>query len=117
MKWLRGRGYGAKPPRKRPISQVDVDARVTSALESVREQMQADMEIKLQKERAEMEKKMQKEREKMQRKMQEERAEMQRKVQEDQLEMERRIQAEIDRKISEQLVSLMLRMQQVYVMF
>jgi len=34
-----------------------VDARVTSALESVREQMQVNMELKLQEERAEMEKK------------------------------------------------------------
>jgi len=126
--YVRGRGYGAKPPRQRAITQVDVDARVTSALESVQEEMQANMELKLQEERTEMEKKMQEEREEMERKMQEERketerkmqeerAEMQRKVQEDQFEMERRMQAEVDQKISEQLASLMVRMQQVSIMF
>jgi len=81
--YVKGRGYGAKPTRKRPITQADMDDWVTYVLESVREQMQANMEIKLQEERAEMEKKMQEERKEMQRQMQEDRAEIQRKVQED----------------------------------
>ena len=46
--FVRGKGYGAKPPSKRGISQAEVDARVSSALENVRDQMQAELERKMQ---------------------------------------------------------------------
>lgn len=53
--YVRGKGYGKRPPRKNRLQQADVEASVSSAMTNVRQQMQAemqaDMDRKLQEER------------------------------------------------------------------
>ena len=52
--YVRGLGYGAKPPSRRGMSTLEVEARVSSALDTVREQLEEERA-----KRAEMEKKLQ----------------------------------------------------------
>ncbi|WMV33229.1 hypothetical protein MTR67_026614 [Solanum verrucosum] len=52
--YVRGKGYGKKPPKKNQIQQADIEASVSSAMESMRQEMQADMDRKLQEEREQM---------------------------------------------------------------
>ncbi|WMV18531.1 hypothetical protein MTR67_011916 [Solanum verrucosum] len=52
--YVRGKGYGKKPPKKTQIQQADIEASVSSAMESMHQEMQADMDRKLQEEREQM---------------------------------------------------------------
>ncbi|KAG5580169.1 hypothetical protein H5410_050796 [Solanum commersonii] len=52
--YVRGKGYGKKPPKKTQIQQADIEASVSSAMESMRQEMQADMDRKLQEEQEQM---------------------------------------------------------------
>ncbi|XP_015164285.1 uncharacterized protein [Solanum tuberosum] len=44
--YVRGNGYGKKPPKKTQIQQADIEASVSSTMESMRQEMQADMDRK-----------------------------------------------------------------------
>ncbi|KAG5619501.1 hypothetical protein H5410_004719 [Solanum commersonii] len=48
--YVRGKGYGKKPPKKTQIQQADIESSVSSAMKSMRQEMQADMDRKLQEE-------------------------------------------------------------------
>ncbi|KAH0716600.1 hypothetical protein KY290_012760 [Solanum tuberosum] len=52
--YVRGKGYGKKPPKKDQIQQADIEASVSSAMESMLQEMQVDIERKLQEEREHM---------------------------------------------------------------
>ncbi|XP_049397336.1 uncharacterized protein LOC125861495 [Solanum stenotomum] len=52
--YVSGKGYEKKPPKKAQIQQADIEASVSSAMESMRQEMQVDMERKLQEEREHM---------------------------------------------------------------
>ncbi|KAF7832769.1 uncharacterized protein G2W53_015102 [Senna tora] len=113
--YIRGKGYGKKPITKRARQQIDVEASVSSAIEVIRDQMQAEFDRKLQGDRAEYERKIQEERVEYERKLQEERNELQLKEQEKHAELERKMQAEIDQRIQAQLTILMSNFQQNFV--
>ena len=70
--YVRGKGYGVKPPPRRGISQLEIDARVSSALQAER----AEWERKLEEERAQ-------------------RLEMEQRMEEQRLEMEQRMQQQL----------------------
>ena len=42
--YVRGFGYGKKPPRKTQMQQANIEASVSSAMEIMRQEMQADMD-------------------------------------------------------------------------
>ncbi|KAF7800644.1 uncharacterized protein G2W53_044926 [Senna tora] len=113
--YVRGKGYGKKPITKRARQQIDVEASVSSAIEVIRDQMQAEFDRKLQEDRAEYECKIQEERVEYERKLQEERNELQLKEEEKHVELERKMQAEIDQRIQAQLTILMSNFQQNFV--
>ncbi|KAF7826308.1 uncharacterized protein G2W53_017472 [Senna tora] len=113
--YVRGKGYGKKPITKRARQQIDVEASVSSAIEVIRDQMQAEFDRKLQEDRAEYEHKIQEERVEYERKLEEERNELQLKEQEKHAELERKMQAEIDQRIQAQLTILMSNFQQNFV--
>uniref|UniRef100_M1B3G9 Uncharacterized protein n=1 Tax=Solanum tuberosum TaxID=4113 RepID=M1B3G9_SOLTU len=96
--YVRGKGYGKNPPKKAQIQQADIEASVSSAMESMRQEMQADMERKLQEEREHMA------------------ADLKRSMEEDltkKLEEEREhMKGEVDKMFQEQMAAVMTRMQQ-----
>ncbi|KAH0718974.1 hypothetical protein KY285_015005 [Solanum tuberosum] len=85
--YVRGKGYGKRPPRKNHMQQADVEASVSSSMTNVRQEMQAEMDHKLQEEREKI-------REEMDRIFQEQ------------------IREEVDKRIKEQMADIMSRMQQ-----
>ncbi|KAH0697744.1 hypothetical protein KY290_005119 [Solanum tuberosum] len=87
--YVRGKGYGKRPPRKNHMQQADVEASVSSSMTNVRQEMQAEMDHKLQEEREKI-------REEMDRIFQEQ------------------IREEVDKRIKEQMADIMSRMQQDY---
>ncbi|KAF7833107.1 uncharacterized protein G2W53_015440 [Senna tora] len=101
--YVRGKGYGKKPITKRARQQIDVEASVSSTIEVIRDQMQAEFDRKLQEDRVEYERKIQDERVEYERKLQEERNELQLKDQEKHAELELKMQDEIDQRIQAQL--------------
>ncbi|PHT76927.1 hypothetical protein T459_20449 [Capsicum annuum] len=52
--YFRGKEYGKKPPKKSQTQQSNIEVSVSSAVESMRQEMQLDMERKLQEEREQM---------------------------------------------------------------
>ncbi|KAH0678904.1 hypothetical protein KY284_019989 [Solanum tuberosum] len=101
--YVRGKGYGKKPPKKAQIQHADIEASVSSAMESMCQEMQADMERKLQEEREHMA------------------ADLKRSMEEDlqkNLEEEREhLKGEVDKMFQEQMVAIMTRMQHVLYLF
>ncbi|KAH0671312.1 hypothetical protein KY285_024073 [Solanum tuberosum] len=96
-RYVHGKGYGKKPPKKAQIQQADIEASVSSAMESMRQEMQADMERKLQEEREHMAADLKRGiEEDLQKKMEEEREHM---------------KGEVDKMFQEQMVAIMTRMQ------
>ncbi|XP_055817776.1 uncharacterized protein LOC129886903 isoform X2 [Solanum dulcamara] len=93
--YVRGKGYGKTPLKKSRTQHEYLESSLSSAIESVRQEMQADMDRKLQEEREQM------------------RAEMDKRFQA-QMEKERRqMRVEIDKRIQDQMVAnLMVGMQQ-----
>ncbi|XP_055824158.1 uncharacterized protein LOC129892599 [Solanum dulcamara] len=97
--YVRGKGYGKKPPKKTQLHQSDIEASVSSAIESIRQEMQADMDRKLQEEREQMTADLKKNmKEDLQKKLEEEREHM---------------KGEVDKMFQEQMAAIMTRMQQV----
>ncbi|KAG5568361.1 hypothetical protein H5410_064624 [Solanum commersonii] len=95
--YVRGKGYGKKPPKKTQIQQADIEASMSSAMESMHQEMQADMDRKLQEEREQMI------------------ADLKRNMEEDlqkNLEEEREhMKGEGDKMFQEQMAAIMTRMQ------
>ncbi|OIT31514.1 hypothetical protein A4A49_53783 [Nicotiana attenuata] len=52
--YVRGKGYGKMPPKKSHMQQANIEASVSSAMEVMRQEMQAAMDRKLQEEREQM---------------------------------------------------------------
>ncbi|XP_049359539.1 uncharacterized protein LOC125824234 [Solanum verrucosum] len=97
--YVRGKGYGKKPPKKAQIQQADIEASVSSAMESMRQEMQVDMERKLQEEREHMAADLKRSMEEdLQKKLEEEREHM---------------KGEVDKMFQEQLAAIMTRVQQL----
>ncbi|XP_055830883.1 uncharacterized protein LOC129899912 [Solanum dulcamara] len=97
--YVRGKGYGKKPPKKTQLHQSDIEASVSSAMESIRQEMQVVMDRKLQEEREQMTVDLKKNmKEDLQKKLEEEREHMKGKV---------------DKMFQEQMAAIMTRMQQV----
>ncbi|PHU26267.1 hypothetical protein BC332_04599 [Capsicum chinense] len=48
--YVRGKGHGNKPPTKSQMQQENIEASVSSVVESMRQEMQLDMERRLQEE-------------------------------------------------------------------
>nr|XP_016455319.1 PREDICTED: uncharacterized protein LOC107779399 [Nicotiana tabacum] len=105
--YVRGKGYGKKPPKNSLTQAANIEASVSSAIEIVRQEIQADMDRKLQEERehmdAELKRNMEKE---LQRKLDE-------KLEHVNLEVENKVSLEVAKKIHEQLGAFMTRMQKV----
>ena len=97
--YVRGKGYGKKPPKKTQLQKANIEASVSSAMESIRQEMQADMDRKLQEECEQMA------------------SNLKRNMEEDfqkQLEQEHEhMKSEVDKMIQEQMAAIMNRMQQV----
>lgn len=51
MDYVRGKGYGKRPPEKICVQQVDLEASMASTMGSMCQEMQAEMERILQEER------------------------------------------------------------------
>ncbi|KAH0669862.1 hypothetical protein KY289_024355 [Solanum tuberosum] len=98
--YVRGKGYGKKSPKKAQIQQADIEASVSSTMESMRQEMQAYMERKLQEECEHMVAD-------FKRSMEED---MQKKLEE---ECEH-IKGEVDKMFQEQMATIMTRMQQTH---
>lgn len=98
--YVRGKGYGKKPLTKSRMQLADLGS-LSSAIESVRHEMQADMERKLQEEREQM------------------RAEMDKRFQEQMEEVRRQMRIEMDKRIQDkmEMAALIVRMQQVLFFF
>ncbi|XP_019257269.1 PREDICTED: uncharacterized protein LOC109235562 [Nicotiana attenuata] len=104
--YIHGKGYGKKPPKNIHTQVANIEASMSSAIEIVRQEMQVDMDRKLQEEReqmaAELKRNMEQE---LQRKFDE-------KLEHVNLEVENRVSLEVAKKIQEQLGALMTRMQE-----
>ncbi|XP_059311964.1 uncharacterized protein LOC132063443 isoform X2 [Lycium ferocissimum] len=93
--YVRGKGYGKKPLKKSRMQLVNFRSNFSSAIESVRQEMQAEMDRKLEEEREQM------------------RAEMDKRFEAQMQEERRQMRIEIDKRIQDQMVAtLMVRMQQ-----
>nr|XP_009789979.1 PREDICTED: uncharacterized protein LOC104237517 isoform X2 [Nicotiana sylvestris] len=119
--YVRGKGYGKKPPKKSNMQHANIESSVSSAMEIVHQEMQAEMDRKLQEEREQMAAELKRNMElEFQRKLAEERehanAEVQRKLAEERehanAEVGKRIHLEVDKRMYEQFASFMIRMQQ-----
>jgi len=86
--YVRGRGFGVKPPRKRTISQVDLEHAIETERAKIQEELTQKFQVQLDERLAD------------------ERAKMQE-------EMTQKLDEEIDRRISAQLALLMPALQQV----
>ncbi|XP_060190506.1 uncharacterized protein LOC132619695 [Lycium barbarum] len=113
--YVRGFGYGKKPPIKTQMQQANIEASVSFAMEIMRQEMQAGMDRKLQEE---LNRKLQEE---LNRKLQEEHEQMdidlKRDMEQDlqnKLKEERaHMKGEFDKMFQEQIAAFMTRMQQV----
>lgn len=52
--YVREKGYEKKPPKKTQLQQANIEASVSSPMINIRQEMQADMDKKLQQEREQM---------------------------------------------------------------
>ncbi|XP_009616002.1 uncharacterized protein [Nicotiana tomentosiformis] len=108
--YIRGKGYGKKPPKKSHIQAANLEASVSSAMVTVRQEMQAEIQ-------AEMSRKLQEEREQMGVELKSNmEQELQRKLEEKlehvNVEVDNRINVEVAKRIQEQLAAIMTGMQQ-----
>ncbi|XP_016443919.1 uncharacterized protein LOC107769232 [Nicotiana tabacum] len=119
--YVRGKGYGKKPPKKSNTQHANIESSVSLAMKIVRQEMQAEMDRKLQEEREQMATELKRNMElELQRKLAEKRehanAEVQRKLAEERehanVEVGKRIHLEVDKRMHEQFASFMIRMQQ-----
>ncbi|XP_019257788.1 PREDICTED: uncharacterized protein LOC109236007 [Nicotiana attenuata] len=103
--YVRGKGYGKKPPKKSHIQAANLEASVSSAMATVRQEMQAEMGRKLQEEREQMAAELKRNMEQ----------ELQRKLEEklEHVKSRHRISVEVAKRIQEQLAAIMTGMQQV----
>lgn len=98
--YVRGKGYGKKPLKKSQVERATLGSDLSSVIESVRQEMQAEMDRKLQEEREQM------------------LAEMDLRFQAQIEEERRQMRVEIDKRIQDQMVAtLMVGMQQVFFPF
>ncbi|XP_060216626.1 uncharacterized protein LOC132644087 [Lycium barbarum] len=104
--YVRGFGYGKKPPRKTQMQQANIEASVSSTMEIMRQEMQADMDRKFQEE---LNRKLQEENEQMaidlKKKMEED---LQKKLEEERAHM----RGEFDKMIQDQMATFMTRILQ-----
>nr|XP_018627048.1 uncharacterized protein LOC104098385 isoform X1 [Nicotiana tomentosiformis] len=104
--YVRGKGYRKKLPKKSNMQQENIESSVSSAMEIMRQEMQAEMDRKLQEEREQMAAQLQRNMElELQRKLEEEREHVK-------TEVDKRIHLEVDKRMHEQFASLMTRMLQ-----
>ncbi|OIT02690.1 hypothetical protein A4A49_56796, partial [Nicotiana attenuata] len=104
--YVRGKGYGKKPPKKSNIQQANIEASVSSAIDIVRQEMQVEMNRKLQEECEQMAAELQRNMEiELERKLAEER-------QHANADTDKRISLEVEKKMQEQFASFLTRMQQ-----
>lgn len=105
--YVRGKGYGKKPPKSSHTQATNIEASVSSTIETMRQEMQADMDRKLQAEREQMATELNRNMEQeLQRKLNE-------KLEHVNLEVENKVSLEVAKKIHEQLGAFMTRMQKV----
>ncbi|PHU05138.1 hypothetical protein BC332_25960 [Capsicum chinense] len=98
--YFREKGYGKKPPKKSQTQQANIEASVSSTIESMRQEMQLDMERKLQEEREQMAADLKRQMDQdLQKKLEEEREHM---------------KGEVEKIFQEKMVALMVLMQQVF---
>nr|XP_009774923.1 PREDICTED: uncharacterized protein LOC104224899 isoform X3 [Nicotiana sylvestris] len=111
--YVRGKGYGKKPPKKSNIQQANIEASVSSAIDIVRQEMQAEMDSKLQEEREQMASELRRNMEiELERKLAEERQHANEERQHANAETDKRISLEVEKKMHEQFASFLTRMQQ-----
>ena len=111
--YVRGKGYGKKPPKKSNIQQANIEASVSSAIDIVRQEMQAEMDRKLQEEREQMASELRRNMEiELERKLAEERQHANEERQHANAETDKRISLEVEKKMHEQFASFLTRMQQ-----
>ncbi|XP_070023525.1 uncharacterized protein [Nicotiana sylvestris] len=104
--YVRGKGYGEKPPKKSNTQHANIESIVSSAMEIVRQEMKAEMDRKLQEEREQMAVELKRNMElELQKKLAEEREHAN-------AEVGKRINLEVDKRMHEQFASFMIRMQQ-----
>ncbi|XP_019256070.1 PREDICTED: uncharacterized protein LOC109234506 isoform X1 [Nicotiana attenuata] len=104
--YVRGKGYGKKPPKKSNTQQANIESSVSSAIKIVHQKMQAEMDRKLQEEREQMAAELKRNMElELQRQLAEERELANAKV-------GKRIHLEVDKRMHEQFASFVIRMQQ-----
>ncbi|XP_016486778.1 uncharacterized protein LOC107807013 [Nicotiana tabacum] len=112
--YVRGKGYGKKPPKKCNIQHANIEASVYSAMDIVRQEMQSEMDRKLQGEREQIAAELRRYIElELQRKLE---IELERKLADERehinVEVDKRIHLEVDKRMHEQFASFMTRMQQ-----
>ncbi|OIT36597.1 hypothetical protein A4A49_06472 [Nicotiana attenuata] len=120
--YVRGKGYGKRPAKKSRVQQVELEASMSSAMESMRQDMQAETDRKLQEEReqavelqrkleeqmaAELSRKLEDDRFELQRKLEEDRAELQKKLEEERAHMN----LQLDKRFQQQMATMMARIQ------
>ncbi|XP_075098516.1 uncharacterized protein LOC107773059 [Nicotiana tabacum] len=105
-RYVRGKGYEKKPPKKSNMQHANIKSNVSSAMEIMRQEMQAKMDRKLQEEHERMASQLQRNMElELQRKLAEEREHTNE-------EVDKRIHLKVDKRMHEQFASLMTRMLQ-----
>ncbi|OIT37546.1 hypothetical protein A4A49_55454 [Nicotiana attenuata] len=103
--YIRGKGYRKKHPKKSNIQLANIESNVSSAMEIVHQEMQAEMDRKLQEEREQMAAELQRNMElELQRKLAEEREHAN-------AEVDKGIHVEVDKTKHEQFASFIIRMQ------
>ncbi|OIT19295.1 hypothetical protein A4A49_65767, partial [Nicotiana attenuata] len=106
--YVRGKGYGKKPPKKSNIQQANIEASVSSAIDIVRQEMQAEMDRKLQEEREQMAAELRRNMEiELERKLAEERQHANEERQHANAEADKRISLEVEKKMQEQFASFL----------
>ncbi|OIT38547.1 hypothetical protein A4A49_59380, partial [Nicotiana attenuata] len=106
--YVRGKGYGKKPPKKSNIQQANIEASVSSAIDIVRQEMQAEMDRKLQEEREQMAAELRRNMEiELERKLAEERQHANEERQHANAETDKRISLEVEKKMHEQFASFL----------
>ncbi|OIT19582.1 hypothetical protein A4A49_64468, partial [Nicotiana attenuata] len=111
--YIRGKGCGKKPPEKSNIQQANIEASVSSTIDIVRQEMQAEMDRKLQEEREQMAAEFRRNMEiELERKLAEERQHANEERQHANAETDKRISLEVEKKMHEQFASFLTRMQQ-----
>ncbi|XP_070043758.1 uncharacterized protein [Nicotiana tomentosiformis] len=106
--YVREKGYGKKPPKKSRMQQANIEASVSSAMEIMRQEMQADMDRKLQEEHEQMAAELQSNMEdELQRKLEEEREHAN-------VEVGKIISLEVGKRMQEQFGVFMTTMQKGY---